>query len=84
MSEIEIEDFLDGAAMPTDLSVSYQACFGLNIDSSSDFPGSGFLESRIVKLESRTQKLFYSTRLPGKFKDEVEWEEYSHYDGCQL
>ena len=58
MSEMEMEDFLDGAAMPTDLSVSYQACFGLNIDSSRDFPGSGFLESRIFEVEKRTQKLF--------------------------
>ena len=55
---MEMEDFLDGAAMPTDLSVSYQACFGLNIDSSRDFPGSGFLESRIFEVEKRTQKLF--------------------------
>ena len=46
MSEMEMEDFRDTfrcALTPTDLSVSYQACFGESSDSSRDFPGSGFL-----------------------------------------
>ena len=54
MSEMEMEDFLDGgdccaAVTSTDLSVWYHACFGESIDSSSDFPGSGFLESGKLK-----------------------------------
>ena len=46
-----MDDFLDGALTSTDLSVSYHACLGLNIDWSSDFPGSGFLESRIIEVD---------------------------------
>ena len=48
MSEMVTDDFLEGgpaALRPSFvLSVSYHSCVGDSIDSSRDFPGSGFLE----------------------------------------
>ena len=45
MSEMVTDDFLEGGAAlrPSVLSVSYHSWVGESIDSSSDFPGSGFL-----------------------------------------
>ena len=46
MSEMVTDDFLEGGAAlrPSVLSVSYHSWLGNSIDSSRDFPGSGFLE----------------------------------------